>query len=89
MNDNPIVENLQTLNIVLNDIVIVDGNIIGELAERNLQKYNNTVRLFRYNNHLFYVNNINAVFQAFCCPNCDTLFTKTFNLERHLTTCSE
>ena len=25
----------------------------------------------------------------FCCPNCDTFFNRTFNLEQHLTTCSE
>ena len=35
------------------------------------------------------MNNINAVLQCFRCPNCDTFFNKTFNLERHLTTCSE
>ena len=89
MNDIPIVEDLLTVNIVLYDIDIVDGNIIGELARRSLQKYNNTVRLLRYNNHVCYVSNINAVFEAFRCHNCDTFFNITFNLERHLTICSE
>ena len=28
-------------------------------------------------------------FQAFCCPNCDTFFNRTFNLERNLNTCCE
>ena len=89
MNDIPIVEDVLTLNIVLYDIDIVDSNIIGELARRSLQKYNNTVRLLRYKNHICYVSNFNAVIQAFRCPDCDTLFNRTFNLERHLTTCSE
>ena len=89
MNDIPIVEDLLTLNILLYDIDIVDGDIIGELARRSMQKYNNTVRLLRYNNLIRYVSNINAVFQAFRCPNCDTFFSRAFNLERHLTTCSE
>ena len=89
MNDIPFVEDLPTLNIVLYDIDILDGNIIGELARQNVQKYENTVRLLRYNNHICYMNNINAVFQSFRCPNCDTFFNRTFNLERHLTTCSE
>ena len=89
MNDIPFVEDLLTLNIVLYDIDFVDGNIIGELARRSVQKYEYTVRLLRYNNHICYVNNINAVFQSFRCPNCDTFFNRTFNLERHLTTCSE
>ena len=34
------------------------------------------------------MNNIHAVFQSFRCPNCDTFLNRTFNLERHLTTCS-
>ena len=47
MNDIPSVEDLLTLNILLYDIDIVDGNIIGELARRSVQKYENTVRLLR------------------------------------------
>ena len=89
MKDIPTVEDLPTLNILLYDIDNLEGNIIGELARRSLQKYENTVRLTRYNNHICYVSKINAVFQAFRCPNCDTFFNRTFNLERHLTTCSE
>ena len=49
----------------------------------------NTKILLRYNNLISYVSNINAVFQAFRCRNCDTFFSRAFNLERHLTTCSE
>ena len=89
MNDITTVEDLLTLNILLYDIVIVDGNIVGEVARRSVQKNETTLRLLRYNNHICYVNNVNAVFQSFRCPNCDTLFNRTFNLERHLTTCSE
>ena len=89
MNDIPIVEDLLALNILLYDIDIVDGNLIGELARRSVQKYENAVRLLRYNNHICYVSNINAIFQSFRCPNCETFFNRTFNLERHLTTCSE
>ena len=62
MNDVPIVEDLLILNIVLYDIDIVDGNIIEKLARRSVQKYENTVRLLRYNNHICYVNNSNAAF---------------------------
>ena len=35
------------------------------------------------------MSNINAVFQVFFCPNCDTFSNRTINLERHLTTCTE
>ena len=89
MNDTPIVEDLLTLNILLYDIDIVDGNINGELARRHVQKYESTVRLLRYKNHKCYVNNNNADFQYFRCPNCDSFFKRTLNLERNLTTCSE
>ena len=89
MNDIPIVEDLLTLNILLYDTDILDGNIFGELARRSVQKYENTVRLLRYNNHICYVNNIDAAFQSFRWPKCDTFFKRKFNLERNLTTSSE
>ena len=54
-----------------------------------MQKYKNTVQLLSYNNHICYGNNINAVFQSFRCPKCDTFFNRTFNLERNLTICSK
>ena len=89
MNDIPTVEDLLTLNIFLYDIDIVNGNIFEELARRSLHKYEDTVPLLRYINHICYVNNINAVFQSLRCPNCDTFFSRAFNLERQSTTCSE
>ena len=61
MNDIPNVEDLLTLNILLYNMDVVDGNIVGELARRSLQQYESTVRLLRYNNHICYVNNIDAV----------------------------
>ena len=48
-----------------------------------------SVKLLRYNNHICYLNNINALFKAFQCSTCDTFFSKTGNLERHLVTCSD
>ena len=89
MNDIPTVEDLLILNIVLYDINIVDGTIIGELARRSVQKYDNSVRLPRDNSHICYLNNKNAGFKSSRCPNCDTFFNRTFYLERHLTTSRE
>ena len=82
MNDKPTADDLLTLNILRYDIDIVDGDIIGELARRSVHKNEKTVRLLRYNNHMCYANNINAVFQYFRCPNCGTFFNRIFNLER-------
>ena len=88
MNDIPFVEDI-TFIIVLYDIDFVEGNNIGELGRRSMQIYEKTVRLLRYNIHICYVSNINAVFQSSRCPNCDTFFNRTFNLEQHITICSE
>ena len=74
INNFPFFEDLLTLNIVKYDIDIVDGNIIGELARRSMQKYENTVRLLIYDNHICYVNNLNGVFQSFRSPKCATFF---------------
>ena len=89
MTDIPKVGDLMQLNIFLYDIDFVDGELIGELCRRSIQKYEKSVKLFRYNNHICYVNNINALFKAFRCTTCDTFFSKTGNLERHLVTCSD
>ena len=62
MNDVLIVEDLLILNILLFDINIEEGNIVGECVWWNAQKYENTVRLLRCNNDKCYVSNINAVF---------------------------
>ena len=68
MNDILFVEDLLTLNILLYDIDIVDGNIIGIVARRSMQKYGSIVRLLRCKNHICYLSNTNAVFQSFRCP---------------------
>ena len=89
MKDIPIIEQLLFLNILLYDFDIVEGNNVGELVWRKLPKYENTVRLLRYNLHLRYVSNINAVIQSFPCPISDTFSNRLTNLEPKLITCSE
>ena len=89
MTDIPKVQEMLQLNIFLYDIDFVDGELIGELCRRSIQKYENSVKLLRHDNHICYVNNINALFKAFWCTTCDTFFSKTRNLEGHLVTCSD
>ena len=88
LKDNQKVEDLLQLNIFLYDIDFVDGELIGELCRRSIQKYEKSVKLLRYNNHICYVNNINALFKAFRCTTCDTFFSKTGNVELRLVPCS-
>ena len=52
MNGSPIIEDLLTLNIPLNEINIVDNNIIRELARRRVQKHEKILQLLRYNNQI-------------------------------------
>ena len=80
MTDIPKVEDMLHLNNFLYDIDFVDGELIGELCRRSIQKYEKSVKLLRYNNHIYYVNNINALFEAFRCTTCYTFFS-TRNLE--------
>ena len=77
------------LNIFLYDIDFVKGELIGELARRSIQNFEKSVKLLRYINHICYVSNMKSFFKSIRCSTCDTIFSKTGNLERHLITCSE
>ena len=47
LNDMPEVEDLLHLNIFLHDIDFEDGELIGELCRRSIQKYEKSVKLLR------------------------------------------
>ena len=89
MDDIPPVEDIVGITMFINDIDLIDGAMVGELARRSIKKYEKNVQLVRFNSHICYVHNINALFKAFRCPTCDTYFQKTVSLERHLVSCSE
>ena len=89
MTDIPKLEEMLRLNIFLFDIDFVDGELIGELARRSIQKFEKRVKLLHYNNRICYVSGMNSFFKSFRCGTCDTIFSTTGNLERHLITCSE
>ena len=69
--------------------VVEDGDFVGELARRSIGKYENTVKLLRYNNHIIYVNNIDNFFKCFRCPTCDTFFHKADHFNKHLLRCKD
>ena len=74
MNDIPPVEDIVGINIFIYDIDFIDGAMVAKLARRSIKKYEIFVQLIRYNSHLCYLDNINALFKAFRCPICDTYF---------------
>ena len=89
MDDFPSVEHIVGINIFIYDIDLIDEASVGELARRSIKRYEKSVQLLRYNSHICYLENINALFKAFRCSTCGTYFLKTGNLERHLVRCSE
>ena len=64
MTDIPKVEEMLRFNIFLYDTDSADGELIWELARRSIQKFGKSTKLLRYNNHICYVNNLNAVVQS-------------------------
>ena len=89
MDDIPSVGDIVGNNMFTYNIDFIDGAMAGELARRSIKKYEKNVQLIRYNSHICYVHNSNALFKAFRRSICDTYFQKTGNLERHLVRCSE
>ena len=55
MTDIPKVEEIMQLNIFFYDIDSADGELIGELPRRSIQKFEKSVNFLRYNNHICYV----------------------------------
>ena len=72
MNNLPLVEDVVEKNISIYDIGIEDGDFVGELARRSIGKYENTVKILQYNNHIINFNNIDNFFEGFLSPICDT-----------------
>ena len=89
MTDIRKVDEMLQLTIFLHDIDFVDGDLIGEFARGSIQNFETRVKIIRNSNHICYVNNLNSFFKSFHGSTCDTMFSKTGNLERNLITCSE
>ena len=85
----PTIEEQIKQNIFIYDFDIEDGEIIGELVRRSVERYDKNIKLLRYNNHICYVNDINKIFKKFRCPSCDVFFNHSGHFNRHLKTCKE
>ena len=83
LNDKQTAEETLGINNILYDVDTVDGYFVGELVRWSLQKHSSTVRLLRYNSHIYYVANIQALFSAFRCSTCECYFCQPIKLELH------
>ena len=87
--DLPLVEGLVERNIFIYDFDIQEGDYVGELARRSIEKFKKTVKLLRFNNHIIHTIDIDSFFKCFHCPSCDCFFDRSDNFNRHLLTCKD
>ena len=58
--DLPVVEEIIQRNIFKYDFDIQEAEYVGELARRSIDRLDTTVKLLRFNNHIFYKNDIDS-----------------------------
>ena len=87
--DLPLVEGISERNIFISDFDIQEGEYVGELAGRSFGKFEKTMKLLRFNNHIIHTNDIDSFFKCFLGPSCDCFFNRSDNFNRHLRTCTD
>ena len=86
--DLPVVEEIVQRNFIY-DFDIQEGEYLGELARRSIGRFDKTVKLLRFNNHIIHTIDINSFFKCFRCSSCDTFFNKSDNFNKHLLRCKD
>ena len=89
IDDLPLVEGIIERNIFIYDFDFHEGEYVGELARRRIGKFEKTVKLLRFNNHIIHTNDIDSFVKCFRCPSCDCFFNISKNCNRHLMTCKD
>ena len=87
--DLPVVEEIVQRKIFIYDFNIQKGEYVGELARRIIGRFDKTVKLLRFNNHIIHTNDIDSFFKCFRCPSCDSFFNKSDNYNKHLLRCKD
>ena len=72
--DLPVVEEIVQMNISIYDFDIQEGEYVGELTRRSIGRFNKTVKLLRFNNHIIHTNDFHSFFK---CPCCGTVFKRS------------
>ena len=87
--DLPVVEEIVQRKIFKYDFDIQEGEYVGELARRSTGRFDKTVKLLRFNNHIIHTNDIDSFLRCFRCPSCDTFFKRFEFLNKHLLRCKD
>ena len=66
---------------------IQECEYVRELARRSIGRFDKTVKLLRFNNHIIHTNDIDSFFKCFRCPSCETFFKISEFLNKHLLCC--
>ena len=61
----------------------MQGEYVGELARRIIGRFDKTVKILRFDNHIIHTNDIDSFFKCFRCPSCDNFINK------HLLRCKD
>ena len=77
--------NLQVYSICFDE----KQNLIGELSHQSANLFSDTISLLQYDNHICWTKNIDKFLKKFRCRNCDKFWSRSFNFQRHIRSCSE
>ena len=80
----PVVEETVQRIIFIYDFDIQEGKYVGELAQRSVGRFDKTVKILIYINHIIHSNDIDNFFKRFRCPSCDIFFRKSDHFSKHL-----
>ena len=86
--DLSVVEEIVQRNIFIYDFDIQEGDV-EELAQRSIGRFDKTIKLLRFNNHIIHTNDIDSFFKCFRCPSCDTFFHKSDHFNQHHLRCKD
>ena len=87
--DLPFLVEIVQGNTFIYDFDIQEGEYVGEIARQSIGRFDKTVKLLRFNNHIIHINDIDSFFKCFRCPSCDTFFKRSEFLNKHLLRCKD
>ena len=76
-------------NIFIYEFGIQEGEYVRDLARRSIGKFDKTVKLLRFNNHIIHTNDIDSFYKCFRYLSRDTFFHKLDHFNQHLVRCKD